>query len=126
MSNTTLNIDLTKLTESQLLALSFVDQSIVDAELKRRKAFINLTEGFTRLRQAHLQLSNLIASVRKHGTAKDVVDTGIIEVIDRFIVTAEQQGLDIGVAPRLPDPPQDTVQLQGDPSPDADAARDAA
>jgi hypothetical protein len=94
-----LNIDPTTLDDSQLTALAIIAPDVAQAERLRRRAFKSSSDAITALRQAHLELATIIAGNRQWKTAKKVVGTGILDVIERLLLT---EGLPKGEAPKLP------------------------
>ena len=88
-----LQIDLSKLNEEQLVALSMIDPAAVMEEKERRNAFHSMGDGLTALAQAALDLEAVVESMKQTAATRAVKDTGILTIVRSLLARARIEGI---------------------------------
>jgi hypothetical protein len=93
-----MNIDLTQLDDVQLSALSLVNveaSKAVADERKRRRLFPSMDTALSALFEAGYDLENRLSALKKTEAVAAVRETGILDVLSRLFLTAEENGFKV-------------------------------
>lgn len=88
-----LQLDLSTLSNEKLLLLREFAPQDVEKELTRREAFETLSEAFTSLAEAALELENYLESKRQTPAVRDIKKLDVVRTIRRALATAQIQGI---------------------------------
>jgi hypothetical protein len=88
-----ITLDPTQLTDAQLEALSLLDPEAADGEKKRRSAYGSITEFFSDLAQAGLDIEAVIETHRTTKAVQAVKGTKMLNIIRRGLAYADHNGI---------------------------------
>jgi hypothetical protein len=90
-----MQIDLTKMDDVQLATLAQVNSELAQAvadERLRRRVYPHISQGFQALFEAGYRLDEALRGLKKTEAYQAVKASGVLDVIERVILTAEQNG----------------------------------
>jgi hypothetical protein len=86
---TTVTVNLADLTDEQLTAAVLIMPEAVQEERARRRAYPDIPTGVQDVKEAYLEFTNYLQDIRKSPIKKKLLETGLLDRIERFIATAE-------------------------------------
>lgn len=88
----TIEVNLESLTDHQLDLFAAIDPEAVREERRRRMCFPSTAEGLTALAKARVLLEHRIEGSKRTRASRAVIDSGILDVVERLLLTARREG----------------------------------